>query len=122
MERTLRMSLLFDFYGPLLTSRQQEVYQMYFHEDLSLGEIGEQLSVSRQAVYDILRRSAAIVEEYEEKLALVTKHGERLTRLEGLGKVLDELSEALASKDDLIAERELLSQARQQLQEIITDS
>lgn len=74
MEKTLRMSLLFDFYGPLLTKRQQEVFQMYFHEDLSLGEIGEQLQVSRQAVYDLLKRAGATVEEYEKKLGLLLKH------------------------------------------------
>lgn len=73
MEKTLRMSLLYDFYGPLLTERQQDVYQMYFHEDLSLGEIGEQLSVSRQAIYDNLKRAEAILEDFEQKLGLISK-------------------------------------------------
>lgn len=122
MERTLRMSLLFDFYGPLLTDRQQEVYQLYFHDDLSLGEIGEQLGVSRQAVYDILRRSAAIVEDYEEKLALVAKHIRRVERCEELLVIFDELDRLCAAREGSDTERELLSQARQRLQEIITDS
>lgn len=77
MENALRMALLFDFYGPLLTERQQDVFQMYFHEDLSLGEIGEDLEVSRQAIYDILKRTGAILEEFESKLGLVGKHGQR---------------------------------------------
>lgn len=77
MEKTLRMSLLFDFYSPLLTERQQDIFQMYFHEDLSLGEISEQLDVSRQAVYDMLKRAGAILEEFEAKLGLVVKHQER---------------------------------------------
>ena len=77
MENALRMALLFDFYGPLLTDRQQEVFQMYFHEDLSLGEIGEELDVSRQAIYDIVKRTGLILEEFESKLGLVKRHHER---------------------------------------------
>ena len=77
MEKTLRMSLLFDFYGPLLTERQQDVFQMYCHEDLSLGEIGDELEVSRQAIYDILKRAGGILEDFESKLGLVHKHQER---------------------------------------------
>lgn len=77
MEKTLRMSLLFDFYGPLLTKRQQHVFQLYFHDDLSLGEIAEQLEISRQGVYDLLKRASAILEDLEAKLGLVVKHLER---------------------------------------------
>lgn len=77
MEKTLRMSLLFDFYGTLLTARQQDVFQMYFHEDLSLSEIGDELKVSRQAIYDLLKRVGIILEEFEAKLALLQKHQQR---------------------------------------------
>ena len=77
MDNTLRMALLFDFYGPLLTRRQQDVFDMYFHEDLSLGEVGEELEVSRQAVHDILKRTGTILEELESKLGLVEKHTRR---------------------------------------------
>lgn len=108
MERTLRMSLLFDFYGPLLTDRQQDVFQMYFHEDLSLGEIGEQLEVSRQAIYDMLKRAEAIFEEFEGKLALVARHLERqesfteilnlVAQLKGKGQISEGLVQELEDK------------------------
>lgn len=119
MEKTLRMSLLFDFYGPLLTERQQEVYEMYFHDDLSLGEVGEQLGVSRQAVYDILRRSAAIVEDYEEKLGLVARHLERTAHLDRLADILSKLEVLCSQREGCAAERELLSEARKELQELM---
>ncbi len=77
MEKTLRMNLLYDFYSPLLTERQRDVFRMYFQEDLSLGEIGEQLAVSRQAIYDLLKRAEAIMEDFEAKLHLVTRHEQR---------------------------------------------
>ena len=63
------MSLLFDFYGPLLTERQQNVFDLYFNDDLSLGEIAEELLVSRQAVYDTLRRVGLVLEDFEQSLA-----------------------------------------------------
>lgn len=67
------MGELYDFYGQLLTQRQQEFMDLYYREDLSLGEIAERFDVSRQAVYDNLRRSETLLEGYEEKLQLLTR-------------------------------------------------
>ncbi|MCT4621416.1 MAG: putative DNA-binding protein [Marinisporobacter sp.] len=72
-EKILKMSLLYDFYGQLLTKKQQQVLGLYYNEDLSLGEISEQLKVSRQAVYDTIKRSEKLLFEYEEKLKLLHK-------------------------------------------------
>lgn len=71
-EITLR-SLLFDFYGSLLTAKQQEIFDLYYQQDLSLGEIAEQKNVSRQAIFDLLRRTEEALEMYESKLGLVKK-------------------------------------------------
>lgn len=116
MEKTLRMSLLFDFYGPLLTERQQDVFQMYFHEDLSLGEIAEQLDISRQAVYDLLKRASAILEDFEFKLALVAKHRERqeiygklLTLVADLASRSEEHSTLLAQLEEGIRQAQATS-------------
>ncbi len=73
LEKMIRMGELFDFYGQLLTLRQQEFMNLYYVQDLSLGEIAEKFAVSRQAVYDNLRRSEKILEEYEEKLHLLSR-------------------------------------------------
>jgi len=98
MENALRMALLFDFYGPLLTERQQDVFQMYFHEDLSLGEVGEEFDVSRQAIYDILKRSGSLLEDFESKLGLVARHQER-QRIFDEALSLIELCRTAESKD-----------------------
>ncbi|MFY9140235.1 MAG: YlxM family DNA-binding protein [Thermacetogeniaceae bacterium] len=66
-----RMALLSDFYGDLLTERQQEVIRFYYEQDLSLGEIAEHLNITRQAVHDILKRAERALEHYEEKLRLL---------------------------------------------------
>jgi predicted DNA-binding protein YlxM (UPF0122 family) len=75
MQRTLqgrlRITRLFDIYGRLLTDRQQRLLRLYFHDDLSLSEIAERLAVTRQAVYDALRRSTQELERLEDVLRLV---------------------------------------------------
>ncbi|NLL48933.1 MAG: putative DNA-binding protein [Firmicutes bacterium] len=116
MENTLRMALLFDFYGPLLTERQAHVFQMYFHEDLSLGEVGEELDVSRQAIYDILKRSGTLLEDFESKLGLVAKHQER-QRLYDEALALIELCRTadLKDRDQYLTElAETIKQAQRQ--------
>ncbi|HIX44226.1 hypothetical protein QI30_10565 [Kurthia sp. 3B1D] len=77
LEKTTRMNFLFDFYQALLTDKQRSYMQLYYLDDLSLGEIAESYKVSRQAVYDNIRRTEAMLEEYEEKLQLFTKFQKR---------------------------------------------
>lgn len=68
------MNLLYDFYGQLLTKKQRAFFDLYYQADLSLGEIAAQHDVTRQAVYDILKRSERTLEDLEQKLGLVEKH------------------------------------------------
>ncbi len=84
---------LFDIYARLLTPRQQQLVRMYFHEDLSLGEIAEYFGVTRQAIHDSLRRSLAELFRYEERLGLAqqARSAER-RKLEAL-RQLDRLEE-----------------------------
>ena len=66
-------SLLFDFYGQMLTKKQQEVMRLYHEENYSLSEIGEEFSISRQGVHDTLKKAEHALTEYEEKLGLIAK-------------------------------------------------
>ncbi|HHV54048.1 MAG TPA: hypothetical protein GXX55_01135 [Firmicutes bacterium] len=72
----VRAALLFDFYGGLLTPRQQEVFRLYHHENLSLGEIAALGGVSRQAVHDLLRRSWQELARMEKTLGVVARYQE----------------------------------------------
>jgi len=74
MDKTLEFTLLLDFYGELLTEKQREIFSAYYLYDLSLAEIGEQQSVSRQAVHDIIKRTENKLSSYEGKLKLVENH------------------------------------------------
>lgn len=73
MEKFVERTLLYDFYGELLTSRQRQVYESVVLEDYSLSEVAEELSISRQGVHDMIHRCDKALEGYEEKLHLVEK-------------------------------------------------
>ena len=68
-----RASLLYDFYGALLTDRQRDVMALYHEENLSLSEIAQEYDISRQAVHDTLKKAEQALSEYEKKLGLVDK-------------------------------------------------
>ncbi len=74
MDKLGRESLLYDFYGDLLTKRQQEIYENVRFGDLSLSEAAEAYGISRQGIHDLIRRSEEALEAYEAKLALVDKY------------------------------------------------
>lgn len=83
LSKTTRINLLFDFYEPLLTEKQRTFLKYYFHDDFSLGEISGEFGISRQAVYEHIKRAEAVLEGYESKLNLLSKH-EELQRLTAL--------------------------------------
>ena len=91
MENRIETGWLFDFYGPLLTSRQQTLLALYCEEDFSLSEIAAREGISRQAAYDAVRRGAAQLESYEKQLGLAARY-QRLT--EGLREGLRVLEAA----------------------------
>ncbi len=72
---TFTMSMLFDFYGDLLTDKQKELFDLYYNEDLSLSEIAEQAEISRQGVRDAIVRAETILRETEDRLRLVRRYG-----------------------------------------------
>lgn len=73
IEKKLRLGNLFDFYGELLTDKQRDILELYLLDDFSFGEISDNHSISRQAVYDTVKRSEKILEDYELKLGLMQK-------------------------------------------------
>ena len=73
MEKFVEQGYLYDFYGELLTERQQQVYESVVLEDYSLSEVAEDLGISRQGVHDMIKRCTKALEGYEEKLHLIAK-------------------------------------------------
>ena len=71
--QTYRMTMLFDFYGELLTDRQKEFFDLYYNNDLSLSEIAENYGISRQGVRDVIVRAEAIMTDLEDKTGLMKR-------------------------------------------------
>ncbi len=74
LERTTRANLLYDFYGTLLSDKQKELFELYYHDDWSLGEIADKYQLTRQGVYDNIKRSEKALEEFEQKMGLYRLH------------------------------------------------
>ena len=97
----LEMTLLFDYYGSMLTDKQRECFDMRYNQDLSLGEIGEILGVSRQAVNDTLNRTEALLRRMEENIGCVKR--DRLIR-KSMQEILDAAAAVDASSDPAVLE------------------
>ncbi|MCE5287224.1 MAG: YlxM family DNA-binding protein [Pelosinus sp.] len=74
LDKVLKIGVLFDFYGALLTDKQRQCVEMHYLNDFSLAEIALEFAVSRQAVHDILKRAEQILFEYEDKLGLAKRN------------------------------------------------
>ena len=93
MEELAKRALLADFYGPLLTEKQRNVWDLHYQQDLTLAEIAELEHISRQAIHDLIKRTELILAEYEEKLGLVQRfwaEREKLREVKTLSQGLNE--------------------------------
>ena len=102
--KTLRMNYLFDFYQALLTKKQRNYLELFYLQDYSLSEIADTFDVSRQAVYDNIRRTGDLVEDYEMKLGLYQNFEKRQNIYEAIKKHIDEpeiIKQYLQTLEDL---------------------
>ncbi|AKL95504.1 hypothetical DNA-binding protein UPF0122 [Clostridium aceticum] len=104
IEKKLEISMLYDFYSQLLTEKQRDMIDLYYNQDLSLGEIAEDLHVSRQAVYDTIKRTEKILYDYEEKLKLLHLFHSKMINIEKIQEkvfALEKKIDASASTEEL---------------------
>ena len=86
-----RMTMLYDFYGDLLTKRQKEFYDLYYNDDLSLAEIAENYDITRQGVRDIIVRAEKTLEDIEEKTGLIKRYHRTRATTATLRSLCDQL-------------------------------
>jgi predicted DNA-binding protein YlxM (UPF0122 family) len=107
LEKTEHMIWLLDFYQAVLTEKQREVLKLYYEDDLTLTEIAEQMAISRQAVHDLVSRSGAVLQQWEDKLGLVGHFQLHRAKLLHLRKLVENLDPGvgrqalLAAVDDM---------------------
>ena len=97
IEKNVKISMLNEIYGNLLTKKQYEIIDNYYNSDLSLSEIAENNKITRQAVRDILKKGENKLFEYEEKLHFMKR---TLNQEEKIGKVLEELTKIQDNDSD----------------------
>lgn len=100
IDKIAEQSLLYDFYGDLLSQRQGEIIQLYTQENYSLGEIASELGISRQAVHDALRNGRKSLEKYENRLGLVQRF---LETEEVIAEIDERIMELEKMTDDDVA-------------------
>lgn len=102
--KTIRMNYLFDFYQALLTQKQRNYLELFYLQDYSLSEIADTFDVSRQAVYDNIRRTGDLVEDYETKLGLYRNFEQRQKLYEQIKQHVNEpekIKQYIQSLEDL---------------------
>ncbi len=114
MEKFVVITYLFDFYQELLTDKQRELLREYYFEDFSLGELSEQHQISRQSVFDTIKKAEQKLLDYESKLSLFSRHQveqQTFLKIKNLceemnaqtqGGLTESLSEIIALVDGLI--------------------
>ncbi len=116
MDKNIEISLLFDFYGQLLSEKQHEAVSLYYNDDLSLSEVSEVMGITRQGVRDLVKRSEAELYEYEEKLGLYKRFeqvGESASRIKELalslckGENPEKCARFIISEVEKISEQEV---------------
>lgn len=98
MEKNVEISLLYDIYGNLLTDKQKEAIELYYNDDLSLGEIAGILAISRQGVRDNIKRAEALLYDYEEKLKIAQRFVNIKKKLNLIDTIIDEIETSVNAK------------------------
>lgn len=92
-------SLLYDFYGQLLSRRQNQVMKLYHEENLTLSEIASEFGISRQGVHDALKNAERALDDYEKKLGLVAKFERSGYAVRQIDGIIDGIIRGLAAED-----------------------
>ncbi len=113
LEEIVQLSILYDFYGELLSDHKKQIFEDYVLNDLSLSEIATEQGISRQGVYDIVRRCTLELKEYEAKLSLVCKFKSMKDKINSIKTIVSEaehtmdmanIKEITALADDILKE------------------
>lgn len=114
----LHTSLLFDFYSGLLTDKQCQIYELYYHDDLSMQEIGDINGISKQGVNDILKRTTKKLDSFEKKLGLVAKHLDIALKIEQLDKCVKDI-EIVANENNGMCSLNEIDKIKKIIDEIV---
>ena len=104
MDEAYYRTMLFDFYGELLTDKQKEYFDLHYNSDLSLSEIAESEGISRQGVWDIIRRAEETLRRFENRTGLVARFADQRRIADRMEEKLAALTPRLTGEDKALAE------------------
>ncbi len=116
MDKILFLTMLYDFYGDLLTDKQKEVFELYYLNDLSLYEISSQYNISRQAVLDNIKRTEKSLLHYEEKLSLIEKY---LNQKKIIDKTINNIENIISNNGLDLSSASLLNDIKKSLSSLL---
>lgn len=102
IDKMIEISMLFDFYGRLLTEKQREIYSLYHDDNLSLAEISSEVGISRQGVHDALKKAEKLLNQYEEKLGLIDKFSKKEKAISKIDSSINDLINKNKNSEELI--------------------
>lgn len=120
--KNLKVTLLLDFYGEMLTEKQRDMIELYYNEDLSLGEIAETAKITRQGVRDSIKRGEQQLFELEERLGLVAKfqeYTELLEKIERLARAINDESTTYNYSKNISMRAEMILECVKESKDII---
>ena len=121
MAKNLSISMLFDFYGDLLTDKQQEVIELYYNEDLSLAEIAAHSGITRQGVRDSIKRAEAQLLDLEQQLGLVDRFDRIKTQLDVIIKrayEIEQINAKMYNSQDITNRVEIINKTAREISEL----
>ncbi len=119
IDEVIQTSLLYDFYGSLLTDRQREVMELYYGENLSLSEIAAEFSISRQGVHDALKNAERALHEYEQKLGLVEKFQQSREAIRAIDSMIEGLMNGMQKPESEALTASQITEKLQKIKDII---
>lgn len=117
MDELITISLLLDFYGQMITKRQFDILDLHYNSDYSFGEIADELQISRQGVYDNIKRGKASLFVMEEKLGLVSRFAKQKDKASDIMKLLEHIDITLMCNED----REILDKVKLEIRSLMED-
>lgn len=117
MDDLFTISMLLDFYGQMVTKRQFDILDLYYNSDYSLGEIAEELSISRQGVHDNIKRGKAALFAMEQKLGLVVRFDKQKKKAAEILRLIESIDTSVLTEQDY----ESVSKAKNEIRGLVED-
>ncbi len=118
IEENTNYILLFDCYQSLLTDKQRQMMDLYYNQDFTLVEIAEELKISRQGVYDHLKRTSQLLEQYEKKMGILRTFQRQSSLIQKMKQTISNLELELLSDSDRESSLDYLKQLKISLEQL----